>query len=132
VQLVVFRGATQQTLSIKPTEERSELDSVSAMADPEKGLVPQLGILGVEIDPRIAAAAKGLRDPYGIIVVARAAGASSEVPLQQRDIIRSVNNRPIFTLEVLKESVRSLKPGTPVTLQVQRDGKLTYVSFTFE
>lgn len=132
VQLVVLRGGTQQALSVKPVEERSEFDSVSAMADPEKGLVPQLGILGVEIDPRIAAAAKGLRDPYGIIVVARAAGASSEVPLQQRDVIRSVNNRPIFTLEALKESVRAFKPGAPVTLQVQREGKLMYVSFTFE
>jgi len=132
VQLVVFRGGTQQTLNIKPMEERSEFDSVSAMTDPEKSLVPQLGILGVEIDPRIAASAKGLRDPYGIIVIARAAGAASEVPLQQRDVIRSVNNRPIFTMEGLKESVRAFKPGAPVTLQVQREGKLMYVSFTFE
>ena len=60
------------------------------MADPEKNLVPELGILGVEIDARIAAAATGLRDPYGIIVVARAAGAASDVPLLPRDIIRSV------------------------------------------
>jgi hypothetical protein len=26
----------------------------------------------------------------------------------------------------------SLKPGSPVTLQIQREGKLMYVSFTFE
>ena len=69
-------------------EQRSEFDAVSAMADPEKNLVPELGILGVEIDERIAAAAAGLRDPYGIIVVARAAGAASDVALQPRDIVR--------------------------------------------
>ena len=56
-----FEEATQQSLSIAAVEERSEFDSVSAMADPEKSLVPELGILGVEIDPRIAAAAKGLQ-----------------------------------------------------------------------
>ena len=132
VQLVVLRGAAQQTLSITPVEERSEFDSVSAMADPEKNLVPELGILGVEIDKRIAAAATGLRDPYGIIVVARAAGATSEVPLLPRDIIRSLNNQQIVTLQGLRDAVRALKPGAPVTLQIQREGRLMYVSFTLE
>ena len=102
------------------------------MADPEKNLVAELGILGVEIDSTHRRPAKGLRDPYGIIVVARAAGAPSEVPLLPRDVIRSVNNRRIATLDALRESVRSLKPGTPVTLQIQREGRLMYVSFTFE
>ena len=132
VQLVVLRAGAEQRLSIKPVEERSEFDSVSAMADPIKNLVPELGILGVEIEPRIAAAAKGLRDPYGVIVVARAAGAGGEVPLLPRDVIRSVNNRPISTLLVLRDAVKAVKPGSPVTLQVQREGRLMYLSFTLE
>ena len=132
VQLVVLRGATEQTLSVKPVEQRSELDSVSAMADPEKSRVAELGILGVEISPPIAAAATGLRDPYGIIVVARVAGAAGEVPLQPRDVIRSLNNRRIATLEALRDAARSLKPGMPVTLQIQRQDRLMYVSFTPE
>jgi len=28
--------------------------------------------------------------------------------------------------------VRALTPGTPVTLQIQRDGRLMYVSFTLD
>jgi serine protease Do len=132
VQLVVMRAGTQHTIGVEPVEERSELDAVSAMADPQKSLVPELGILGVEIDKRIAAAASGLRDPYGVIVVARAAGAASEVPLQPRDVIRSLNRQQVTTLDGLKSAVRSLKPGAPVTLQIQRDGRLMYVSFTLE
>jgi serine protease Do len=132
VQLVLLRGGTQLSLSVAPVEDRSALDSVSAAADPEKSLVPQLGILGVEIDQRIAAAATGLRDAYGVIVVARAAGATSEVPLQPRDIIRSVNNRQMVTLQALKDAMSAFMPGAPVTLQIQRDGRLTYVSFTIE
>ena len=80
VQLVVLRGGTEKRLSIAPVEQRSEFDSLFAMADPEKSLVTELGILGVEIDRRIAATAKQLRDPYGIIVVARAAGSASRHP----------------------------------------------------
>jgi serine protease Do len=132
VQLVVLRAGTQQTIAIAPVEERSEFDSVSAMADPEKSLVSELGILGVEIDRRIASAAKGLRDPYGIIVVARAAGATSEAPILPRDVIRSLNNKQTSTLQDLRDGVRSLKPGAPVTLQIQREGRLMYVSFTLE
>src|SRR5262245_32047875 len=132
VQLIVLRGGAQQTIAIAPVEERSDFDSVSAMADPEKSLVTELGILGVEIDRRIAAAAKGLRDPYGIIVVARAAGATSEVPLVPRDVIRSLNNKQTLTLQDLRDGVRALKPGAPVTLQIQREGRLMFVSFTLE
>ena len=115
-----------------PVEDRSELDVVSAMANPEKSLVPRLGILGVEIDQRVAAAATGLRDPDGIIVVARAAGAASEVPLQPRDVIRAMNGKKTASFQVFKSAVAAIAPGTPVTLQIQREGRLMFVSFTLE
>jgi serine protease Do len=132
VKLVVQRGALQVPLSLATVEERNELDSVSAMADTQKNVVPELGILGIEIDQRVAAVARGLRDPYGIIVVARVAGATGEVPLLTRDIIRSVNNAQVTTLQSLRDAVRMLKPAAPVTLQIQREGRLMYVSFTLE
>jgi len=128
----VMSGGKQQTLSVTPVEVRSDFDSVSSMADPEKNMVPELGILGVEIDQRIAASATGLRDPNGIIVVARTAGGASEVPLQPKDVIRRLNNLKITTLQELRDAVRALTSGSPVTLQVQREGRLTYLSFTFE
>jgi serine protease Do len=132
VKLVVLRGTSEVTLQIKAVEEKNDFDSVSAMADPQKNLVPELGILGVEIDPQVAAAAKGLRDLWGIIVVARAAGASTEVPLQVRDVIRSINSQRTATIRGLRDQLQALKPGTPVTLQIQREGRLMYVSFTLE
>jgi serine protease Do len=132
VQLVVLRGAAEQRLSVAPVEERSEFDSLSGQADPSKNLVEELGIIGVEIDQQIAASAKGLRGPYGVIVIARAAGAAGEVPVQPKDIIRSLNNRRISTLQALRDETRALKPGAPVTLQIQREGRLMYVSFTLD
>jgi serine protease Do len=132
VRLVVQRGALQVPLSLATVEERNELDTVTAMADTQKNVVPELGILGIEIDQRVAAVARGLRDPYGIIVVARVAGASSEVPLLARDVIRSVNNAQVTTLESLRDAVRALKPAAPVTLQIQREGRLMFVAFTLE
>ena len=132
VQLVVLRGGAEQKLSVATVEQRSDFDSVAATADPEKSLVPELGILGVEIDARIAAAATGLRDPNGIIVVARATGSASDVPLLPRDVIRTLNRRPMTTLQGLRDALRAVTPGTPVTLQIQREGRLMYVTFTLE
>jgi serine protease Do len=132
VQLVVLRAGKQLTMSVTTVEDRSDLDSVSALADPDKNLVAELGFVGFEIDASLAAKATGLRDPYGVVVVARAAGAASEVPIQPRDVIRSVNNQQVKTIQGLRDTVRSLKPGTPVTLQIQRAERLMYVSFTLE
>jgi S1-C subfamily serine protease len=128
----VLRGATEQAFNVAAVETRSELDSIVALADAEKNAVPELGFIGIEIDPRIAAMAKGLRDPYGIVVVARTAGPADDVPLLPRDVIRSVNGRLAVTLEGLRTTMRALTPGAPVTLQIQREGKLMYVTFTTE
>ena len=132
VQLVVLRGEAQVSIAIQPVEQRDELGNVSLLADPDKNLVPELGIIGVELTPEIAAGATGLRDPYGVVVVARAAGLRGEAPLLSHDIIRSLNNRRVATLAALRESAAALKPGQPVTLQIQRMGKLLYVTFTLE
>jgi serine protease Do len=132
VQLVVLRGTSQQSLSVPAVEVKSELDDVSGMADAEQNLVAPLGILGVEIDQRISSMAKGLRSPYGIIVAARAAGATTEVPLAVGDVIREVNGRQQNTLDALRSTLRSLPPGAPVTLQLQREGRLIYLAFTLD
>jgi serine protease Do len=132
VQLKVLRDGNELGVAVAPVEDRSELDAVSALADPENSLVPRLGILGVEIDQRILSAATGLRDPYGIIVVARAAGAAGEVPLQPRDVIRAMNGRQMASLPVFKGAVAALPSGSPVTLQIQREGRLMYLSFTLD
>jgi len=132
VQLVIQRGSTQAKFSVAAVEQKSEFDSVASLADPQKNLVPELGILGVEIDPRIVDATSGLRDPYGIIVAARAAGPASEVPLLPRDVIRSMNDTKMYTLEQLRTALRALKPGSAITLQIQREGRLQYLSFTLD
>src|SRR5260370_6719333 len=113
-------------------EAANDMEQIAGVAGPEKNLVPALGILGVEIDKRIAAMATDLRDPFGILVAARAAGAGVEVPLTAGDVIRTLNGQPMTTLDRLRSALKALAPGAPVALQIQRDQKLLFLAFTLD
>jgi serine protease Do len=56
----------------------------------------------------------------------------SDSGLQTGDIIHSLNNKPIDSVDTLRRLVRDLKPGTAVVLQIERDGGLQYLAFEIE
>jgi serine protease Do len=132
VHLDVLRGTLRLGFDVALMEPPKDMDQITALADPEKSLVPTLGILVVEIDKRIAAMLPELRDPFGVIVAARAAGATAEVALTTGDVIRTLNGEPITTLDRLRNALKNLPPGAAVVLQIQRDQKLMYVAFTLD
>jgi serine protease Do len=132
VHLEVQRGPDRLSFDVPVIERSDSMDQITALADPEKNLVRPLGILGIEIDKKVAAMAPDLRDPFGIIVAARSSDASGEIPLQTGDVIRTLNGEPMTSLDKLRAALRALKPGSSVAIQIQRDEKLLYVSFTLE
>lgn len=132
VHLDVLRGKEHLSFDVPVAQPPRDTDQVAALADPEKSLLPTLGILGVEIDQRIAAMVPDLRDPFGIFVAARSTGATVEVPLLAGDVIRTLNGQPMTTLERLRSALKSLPPGAPVALQIQRDQKLLFLAFTLD
>jgi serine protease Do len=131
-KVVILRGTDQATFNVRVTEEKHDMDQVISLADPSKNLVAELGILGVEIDYKIAATVSGLRAPFGIIVGAKAAGSTNEVPLVTGDVIRQLNGQQVTTLDGLRGALKALPPGAPVVLQIQRDTKLQYITFTLD
>jgi serine protease Do len=132
VHLDVLRGQERFAFDVPVIDHTDSMDQITALADPERNVVRPLGILGIEIDKKVAEMAPELRDPFGIIVAARAAGAGAEIPLNTGDVIRSLNGEPMTTLDRLRTALAALKPGAPVVLQIQRDDRLLYVSFTLE
>lgn len=132
VHVDVLRGKERLAFDVPVAQPARDMDQVTSLADPDKGLVATLGILGVEIDQRIAAMVPDLRDPFGIIVAARSTGASVEVPLVTGDVIRTLNGQPMTTLDRLRNALKSLQPGASVALQIQRDQKLLFVSFVMD
>jgi serine protease Do len=132
VQVEVLRAAGRQAFKVKPIEDDQGLDRLSSMVDPAKNVVSELGIVGLELDNKIAAMVRGLRDPYGIVVIGRAQNSPANVPLVPGDVIRTLNTQPLTTLDRLRSAVKAAKPGSTVILQIQRDAKLLYVPVVLE
>ena len=131
VRVEVLRANERLAFDVPVIEQPHEIDQLASVADPEKNLVRPLGIIGVEIDRKIADQVSDLRDPFGIIVVARSA-EGADVPLVTGDVIRTLNGQPMATLDRLRSTLSSLKPGAPIVLQIQRDERLLFVAFTLD
>jgi len=133
LQIDVFRAGKKVSLQIPVVEQQDDMDRLADSLDPVKDLVPQLGILGVQIDKRISAMVPDLRIGSGAIVAARTAfGATVDSGLVTGDVIHGLNGTSIISLDALNEEIKKLKPGDPVVLQVERNSKLQYLAFEME
>jgi serine protease Do len=132
-KLDVVRGDAKLQIEVAVVERPHGFDKLADRVDPEKNRVAGLGIIGIEIDKDIASLVSELRKPDGVIVAARTADPGvSETGLAAGDVIHALNRVPIATLEGLREALGNLHPGDPVALQVERDGKMMYLSFELE
>src|SRR6202522_512342 len=130
VKVEVLRGTQKISMTIPVTEQKNDIDQLSDLVNPEKDLVVKLGFFGVEIDSKLEKELEDLREPSGVIVAALAAdGAGVEVDLQPGDVIHALNGKPIRTLEGLRAALAAMPVNAPGVLQIERDGKLQYVTF---
>jgi len=132
VHLEILRGTGGLVFDIPVKQSPHQIDQLVSLADPEKSLVRPLGILAIEIDSKLAAELPELRDPFGILVAARAAGSTADVPLVTGDVIRTLNGVPMKTLDQLRTALKALQQGAPAAFQIQRDGGLLYVTFALD
>ena len=133
LELRVLRG--QDELKVAPIvrERQDKASLLERLIHPEKNLVARLGVLCVEIDKEVAGMIPGLRREYGLIVAAKTAGGQSQsIDLQTGDIIDAVNNSPVALLDTLRSTLNEMKPGDPVVLQIERDGRFQYLAFELD
>jgi serine protease Do len=89
-------------------------------------------LLGVLVTAIPDDQAETRHDP-GVLVTARVATPSfDDAGLMPGDVVRSINRAVVTTVDGLRSSVERIAPGGPVVLQVERDGRLTFIAFTRE
>jgi serine protease Do len=125
----VQRGSEQLDLPVI-TEEQSggELDALADMVDPVKNVVPQLGIVGLDITKAVHELMPDLRRPSGVVVAAHRSTAPYFGPaLDTADVIYAVNRQVVNGVADLKRYLEALKTGDAVVLLIEREGHLLYL-----
>ncbi len=134
VILTVQRGDSRIDVPIVTEEEQgAELDQLADLVDPEKNVVAELGIVGLDINKSVLKLLPELRRPEGVVVAARKSSAPfSGPPLEAGDVIYSVNRRVVNNVDQLRQVLSSIKTGGAAVLLVEREGSLIYLPLEFE
>ena len=133
VTVDVLRGKEQLSYPVAVIEREDDPERFADMVDPVKNIVPKLGILGIEIDKKVADLLPELRKQYGVVVAARSGDSPySGDSLQLGDVIVAVNGTPVTSVAALKTEINKVKDTDPLVLQVQRSDRLMYLTMVVE
>jgi serine protease Do len=129
VDLKVQRGDGELSLPVVTEEQAGdELDSLADMVDPVKNVVPELGIVGLDISKPVLDLMPDLRRPAGVVVAARKANAPYSGPLLQTgDVIYEINRHVVGGVDALRDALSRMKGGQSVVLLIERSGHLMYI-----
>jgi serine protease Do len=133
VSVRVLRDGKQMDFTIPVIERDDDPQRFADMVNPEDNLISKLGVLGIEINKKLSDMLPGLRREYGIVVAARAASPPYSGPsLEPGDVIYQFNQTPTLTVKTLRALLDEVKPGDSAVLQIQREGKLRYITIELE
>ena len=123
----LLRNQQRSGVSVTVTENPDAPERFADMVNPAKNLVPELGILGLNIDDRIREMVP-LRMSGGVLVAALSGQSIyfGDQP-EDGDVIYAVNGLQISSVAALRSNLNSLKPADPVVLQVERGGRLMFL-----
>ncbi len=129
VTLRVQRGEDQLDVPVITEEQPGdELDAMADLVDPMKNVVPELGIIGLNISKPVLELMPDLRRPAGVVVAGRQANAPcTGKALQTGDVIYELNRHVVSNVAQLRQLLAGMKAGSAVVLLIERDAHLIYV-----
>ncbi len=133
LKIDVLRGMRRISFNIPVKVHHDKLDELSELPDLQKSLLRELSVFVTDLDGSVRSVLASARSESGIVVVVQVAGSRTvDTGLKTGDIIRAIGRTPLQTVSQLQAIVRELKPGDPIVLQVERNGKLQYLAFEMD
>jgi len=124
-RLTVWRGRKQQQVTVPVAEVQQPEQPVvqdRPMSRSEEGA--RLGLLVRPLAPEEKRAAK----TEGNVVVEQAGGPAARAGLEPGDIVLAVNDKPIRSVEELRDAASKLEKGDTAALLIEREGTQGYVA----
>lgn len=114
------------TIARRPRDPENMFDPAHLADD----LVPRLGIVAIPLSSEVAKLLPLTRKQSGLVVVALTAGGKAALlDFQVGDVLYSINRTPVTTVSELRKTLEGLPEDGSVAIQLERDGKLQFVSF---
>jgi serine protease Do len=133
LKLQILRGDKKLELTVPVTEPKNEPDQLSELADPAKDIIPRLGIVGLTVSADVRSLMGDLRVPTGVVVASIVDDQLAvDSGVEVGDVIHALKGTQITNVDNLRTAFNHLKPGEAATMQVERNGKLTYIAFEME
>jgi len=133
-RLTILRGKDELDFEVPVIEREGDPSRFADMVNPENSAVPELGILGIAVDKKLSELLPDLRNPFGVVVALRSATAkyTGSGGFETGDVIYQVNGTAVTSVAALRKLIADLKPDAPLVLQIERDGKLMYLTMSGE
>jgi serine protease Do len=133
VSLEVSRSGARLRFDVPVLENSDEEsdDPINSILN-ERSRVAELGVMGIPVNERPRSETSRRRSKSGVVVVAKLDHTQQRTDLAMDDLIRSVNGRPVSTVKELRSEIEKYKSGESVVLQIERNGRLMYVSFEMD
>ena len=130
VSVRVERGGHTLDVKVTVVERDDDPQRFESLVRPEDLVIPQLGIVGLEINDRVRELLSDLRDASGVVVasVSHEAAPSWEGELEVGDVIHALNAVRIGSMADLRRQLAATEAGKAIVLQIEREGSLRYVS----
>jgi serine protease Do len=130
VTIEVLRGTERRKIPVVVVERPADPGRLADLVSPERNVVLRLGILGLDLDEDLLKMLGPLREKAGVVVAAAAANSGSlQDPLRPGDVIYTLNQQPVTSVEGLRGLIAKVSVGEAAVLQVERAGALRYIAF---
>ena len=133
VKIEALREGRRLPFRVAGLQATSRPEPAPDVPDTVKSHIAPLGILGLDMDPKLRSLLPGIRAASGVIVLGHAPGLDSvDTGLQPGDVIHTLNRTPIDNVAQLQSAMSGLAPGASVVLRIERQGQFQFLAFEME
>ncbi|MEO8126492.1 MAG: trypsin-like peptidase domain-containing protein [Bryobacteraceae bacterium] len=128
VTIELLRGTEKMTKQVAVMERPRDGEQILSLVNEPNDVVPQFGILALDLDAKTTPLLPPLRRLSGVVVAGVVASPSGRSDaFYAGDVIYSVNESKVTSVAEMRETLGAAKRGDPVAVQIERLGQLQFL-----